>query len=100
MFILIGGGNVPISRLGPGAFALLLAVSLSNSLVAQDTDQQISDAALAGHNAWMLTSTAQVLFMTTPGLVHCSTAVWFDENKGVMMQCLFLSGLMTVLWCL
>ena len=81
--------------------ALLLAVSLSNSLVAQDTDQQISDAALAGHNAWMLTSTALVLFMTTPGLALFYSGLVRRKNVlSVMMQCLFLSGLMTVLWCL
>lgn len=57
------------------------------------------DAALAGHNAWMLTSSALVLFMTAPGLAMFYSGLVRKKNVlGVMMQCLFLMGLMTVLW--
>lgn len=58
-----------------------------------------SDAALAGHNAWMLTSCALVLFMTAPGLAMFYGGLVRKKNVlGVMMQCIFLMGLMTVLW--
>ena len=58
-----------------------------------------ADAALAGHNAWMLTSCALVLFMTAPGLAMFYSGLVRKKNVlGVMMQCIFLMGLMTVLW--
>ena len=61
--------------------------------------QGVEDAALAGHNAWMLTSTALVLFMTAPGLAMFYGGLVRRKNVlSVMMQCLFLMGLMTVLW--
>ena len=56
-------------------------------------------AALAGNNAWMLTCCALVLFMTAPGLALFYSGLVRKKNVlGVMMQCLFLMGLMTVLW--
>jgi Amt family ammonium transporter len=58
-----------------------------------------SDAALAGHNAWMLTSAALVLFMTVPGLAMFYSGLVRKKNVlGVMMQCIFLMGMMTVIW--
>ena len=60
-----------------------------------------NDAALAGHNAWMLVSCALVLFMTAPGLAMFYSGLVRKKNVlGVMMQCIFLMGLMTVLWAL
>jgi ammonium transporter, Amt family len=59
----------------------------------------VSNAALAGHNAWMLTSSALVLFMTAPGLAMFYSGLVRKKNVlGVMMQCIFLMGLMTVIW--
>src|SRR6478672_11565611 len=56
-------------------------------------------AAVAGHNAWMLTSSALVLFMTAPGLAMFYSGLVRKKNVlGVMMQCIFLMGLMTVIW--
>jgi Amt family ammonium transporter len=47
----------------------------------------------------MLTSSALVLFMTAPGLAMFYSGLVRKKNVlGVMMQCLFLMGLMTVLW--
>src|SRR3954470_15395714 len=58
-------------------------------------------AALAGHNAWMLTSSALVLFMTAPGLALFYGGFVRKKNVvSVVMQCLFLMGLMTVIWAL
>ena len=60
-----------------------------------------NEALLAGHNGWMLTCTALVLFMTAPGLAMFYGGLVRRKNVlGVMMQCLFLMGLMTVLWAL
>jgi Amt family ammonium transporter len=56
-------------------------------------------AALAGHNAWMLTSSALVLFMTAPGLAMFYGGLVRKKNVlSVMMQCLYLMCLNTVLW--
>jgi len=58
-------------------------------------------AALAGHNAWMLTSSLLVLFMTAPGLAMFYGGLVRKKNVlSVMMQCVFLMGLMTVIWAI
>lgn len=61
----------------------------------------VEEAKLAGHNAWMLTSCALVLFMTVPGLAMFYGGLVRRKNiLSVLMQCIFLMGLMTVLWAL
>ncbi|HUS40412.1 MAG TPA: ammonia channel protein, partial [Pirellulales bacterium] len=67
----------------------------------ESVNAKADEAALAGHNAWMLTCCALVLFMTAPGLALFYSGLVRKKNVvGVMMQCLFLMGLMTVLWAL
>jgi Amt family ammonium transporter len=67
----------------------------------EDVAAKASAAALAGHNAWMLTSSALVLFMTVPGLAMFYGGLVRKKNVlSVIMQCLFLMALMTVLWAL
>ncbi|MDZ4782526.1 MAG: ammonium transporter [Planctomycetia bacterium] len=52
-----------------------------------------------GDTAWMLTSSALVLFMTAPGLAMFYGGLVRKKNVlGVMMQCFFLMGMMTVVW--
>jgi ammonium transporter, Amt family len=61
----------------------------------------VDAAANAGHTAWMLVSCALVLFMTAPGLAMFYGGLVRKKNVlSVMMQCMFLMGLMTVLWAL
>lgn len=58
-------------------------------------------AALAGHNAWMLTASALVLFMTIPGLAMFYGGLVRKKNVlSIMMQCIFLMGMMSVLWAI
>ena len=65
----------------------------------ESVDAKADAAALAGHNAWMLTSCALVLFMTAPGLAMFYGGLVRKKNVlGVIMQCMFLMCLMTVLW--
>ena len=93
--------------------ALVLLLSLVASVKGQDAakpprtvdervakaETDVKNAALAGHNAWMLTSSALVLFMTAPGLAMFYSGLVRRKNVlGVMMQCLFLMGLLTVIW--
>ena len=59
----------------------------------------VDAAASAGHTAWMLVSAALVLFMTVPGLAMFYGGLVRKKNVlGVMMQCIFLMGLLTVIW--
>jgi ammonium transporter, Amt family len=52
-----------------------------------------------GDHAWMLVSSALVLMMTVPGLAMFYSGLVRKKNVlGVMMQCVFLMGLMTVIW--
>lgn len=54
-----------------------------------------------GHNAWMMTSAALVLFMTLPGLALFYGGLVRKKNVlSVLAQCLACVGLVTVLWWL
>lgn len=65
----------------------------------EQLEARIDAAALAGHNAWMLTCCALVLFMTAPGLALFYGGLVRRKNVlSVIMQCIFLMGLMTVIW--
>jgi Amt family ammonium transporter len=64
-------------------------------------DTAAAKGAEAGHNAWMLTCAALVLFMTAPGLAMFYGGLVRKKNVlSVMMQCLFLMAMMTVIWAL
>lgn len=52
-----------------------------------------------GHNAWQMTSTALVLFMTLPGLALFYGGLVRKKNVlSVMAQCLGIAGMVTILW--
>jgi Amt family ammonium transporter len=52
-----------------------------------------------GHNAWMMTSSALVLFMTLPGLALFYGGLVRKKNAlSVLAQCLGIAGLVTILW--
>jgi Amt family ammonium transporter len=52
-----------------------------------------------GHNAWMMTSSALVLFMTLPGLALFYGGLVRRKNVlSVMAQCLGCAGAVTILW--
>ena len=52
-----------------------------------------------GHNAWMMTSTALVLFMTLPGLALFYGGLVRRKNVlSVLAQCLGCAGVVTILW--
>ena len=53
----------------------------------------------SGNTAWMLTSTALVLFMTIPGLSLFYAGMVRSKNVlSVMMQCFAITSLVTVIW--
>jgi Amt family ammonium transporter len=52
-----------------------------------------------GHNSWMMTSAALVLFMTLPGLALFYGGLVRRKNVlSVLAQCLGITGLVTILW--
>ncbi len=52
-----------------------------------------------GHNAWLLTSSALVLFMTLPGLALFYGGLVRRKNVlSVLAQCMAITGLVTILW--
>ena len=64
---------------------------------AADPDADLDKA----DTAWMLVASALVLMMTAPGLAFFYSGLVRRKNVlGVMMQCIFLMGLMTVIWAL
>ena len=59
------------------------------------------DTLNSGDTAWMLTSTALVLFMTIPGLALFYSGMVRAKNVlSVMMQCFAITALVTVLWAI
>ena len=66
-------------------------------------NQVVSDTIIGnpgpGHNAWLLTSTALVLFMTLPGLALFYGGLVRRKNVlSVLAQCFLIAGLVTILW--
>ena len=63
---------------------------------------EAADPALnTGNTAWILTSTALVLFMTLPGLALFYGGLVQTRNVlSILMQCFAITGLVTVLWIL
>ncbi len=65
------------------------------------TDAELSAGGKPAHNAWMLLSCALVLFMTAPGLAMFYGGLVRKKNVlSVLMQCIFLMGLMTCIWAI
>ncbi len=85
------------------AIAGLLTVIVWSALAAVTWAEESSatPAINTGDNAWLLTSSALVLMMTGPGLALFYSGLVRKKNVlGVMAQCIFLMGLMTVVWAL
>lgn len=61
--------------------------------------QAFADELNSGDTAWMLTSTALVLFMTIPGLALFYGGLVRTKNVlSVLMQCFALTAAMTIVW--
>ena len=84
-------------RLMAGAIVLLgLLFGIANPAFAAD---EVVEPVDTGRVAWMLTSSALVLMMTAPGLALFYGGLVRKKNiLSVMMQCVFLMGMMSVLW--
>ncbi|HEY7757986.1 MAG TPA: ammonium transporter [Burkholderiales bacterium] len=79
----------------PFLMALLLASSLFSQIAAA-ADPPTLDA---GNTAWMLTSTALVLFMTIPGLALFYAGLVRSKNVlSILMQCFAITCMVTLAW--
>ncbi len=75
-------GNVGVGGSGDGAW-----------------NSKIKETAGPGHNGWMMTCTALVLFMTLPGLALFYGGLVRKKNVlSVLAQCLGCAGMVTVIW--
>src|SRR5664279_3524776 len=64
-----------------------------------DPGRSLSGVSGPGHNGWMMTSSALVLFMTLPGLALFYGGLVRRKNVlSVLAQCLGITGLVTILW--
>ena len=60
---------------------------------------KVTGIAGPGHNAWLMTSAALVLFMTLPGLALFYGGLVRSKNiLSVMAQCMGITGLVAILW--
>jgi Amt family ammonium transporter len=73
------------------------AAAPTATLPAPDPEDNFS----AADNAWMMVSSLLVLMMTAPGLALFYGGLVRKKNiLGVMMQCIFLMGVMSVIWAI
>ena len=72
-------------------FLITIAIFLSYSASAEGLD--------TGDTAWMLTSTALVLFMTLPGLALFYAGLVRSKNAvSILMQCFTIACLVSIVW--
>ncbi len=99
--LLISSLALPSDTLGQDATAVDQMEAAQATAVPEGmmTDDDFLNSSAATHNAWMLVCCALVLFMTAPGLAMFYGGLVRRKNVlSVMMQCIFLMGLMTVIW--
>jgi Amt family ammonium transporter len=81
-----------------GILLTVLSAIMPSLVLGQETQTPTLNS---GDTAWMLTSTALVLFMTIPGLSLFYAGMVRAKNVlSVMMQCFAITSLVTVLWAI
>ncbi|HZR78205.1 MAG TPA: hypothetical protein VFA58_03310, partial [Chthoniobacterales bacterium] len=80
-----------------------LEAYVNNSARASDSAETIAKSNISGpgpgHNGWMMTASALVLFMTLPGLALFYGGLVRQKNVlSVLAQCLGIAGLVAILW--
>jgi len=95
----LADGDVAASAAAPaGSADLATRVADLEAYVTNGTPKALMSSG-PGHNAWMMTSSALVLFMTLPGLALFYGGLVRRKNVlSVMAQCLGCAGLVTILW--
>ena len=80
-----------------------LEAYINNSARGSDSEKAPSLSNISGpgpgHNGWMMTASALVLFMTLPGLALFYGGLVRQKNVlSILAQCLGIAGLVTILW--
>jgi Amt family ammonium transporter len=89
----VAGLEAYVANSNPNATLL----DTNGNMTVQNTP--VMNTAGPGHNAWMMTSTALVLFMTLPGLALFYGGMVRKKNVlSVLAQCFLITGLVTILW--
>lgn len=90
--------QVPASSATPSAAELAARVADLEAYVTNSAPKALITAG-PGHNGWMMTCTALVLFMTLPGLALFYGGLVRKKNVlSVMAQCLGSAGVVAVIW--
>ena len=80
-------------------FALVFAGAIASLVLLAPGMAHAAETLDTGNTAWILTSTALVLFMTLPGLALFYAGLVQSKNVlSVMMHCFAIACLMSVLW--
>jgi Amt family ammonium transporter len=94
--------NYKPARMDPSIEQRLSEVEAYINNTARPIDEKITSKILGpgpGHNAWMMTSAALVLFMTLPGLALFYGGLVRKKNVlSVLAQCLGIAGMVTIFW--
>jgi Amt family ammonium transporter len=92
--------DAPVEAKGPSVEDRLADLEAYMNNVARQTNATSTIGGPGpGHNAWQMTSTALVLFMTLPGLALFYGGLVRRKNVlSVMAQCLGIAGMVTILW--
>jgi ammonium transporter len=80
-----------------------LEAYINNSARGSDAANPVTSSKISGagpgHNGWMMTASALVLFMTLPGLALFYGGLVRQKNVlSVLAQCLGIAGLVAILW--
>lgn len=110
LVLLVGWATAADAQEQPGSRAAGAGPETAAADVAAESAEETDSRSAAGSAApywngadvaWMLVSAALVLMMTAPGLAMFYGGLVRKKNVlGVMMQCIFLMGLMSVVWAL
>src|SRR5687768_15175447 len=91
----------PAPAAAPAASDLAQRVADLEAYVGNGAPKNMTTTPGPGHNAWMMTCAALVLFMTLPGLALFYGGLVRRKNiLSVLAQCLGCAGLVTILWWL
>jgi ammonium transporter, Amt family len=83
----------------PDLATLAAKVADLEAYITNSAPTKLTDVAGPGHNAWMMTCTALVLFMTLPGLALFYGGLVRRKNVlSVLAQCGGMAGIVTILW--
>ncbi len=89
----------PYRAPGLSGALVLLSLAFASVVRAEDPPLTAEAAATIGNNAWMLTSTALVLFMTLPGLALFYGGLVSKKNVlSVLMHCFALACVLSLVW--